>query len=521
MRLFGYAAALLLMLFSASAAGAVGGGQARIGYIIVDEEGNLGVNQESYNLYEGLALSLDNFHYRAGSGIDFQADFRNITLNNRSLRASVSKPGEFSFSFRNQQYRRIHSFDGDRFTRRRTTGGDAHVFVTRHVKLFGGFSLTDKHGDTLSLISPDRDSIVFSTDYSHSAVTIGGQVFYPQGSLTARYQASADFSDNADIDGSRNAKSLDISAFAPLPKYDRIVLSGGYHHRQDSYVRPSRGLATDQGWAAARAQLPYNLTAEYRFAAARSDHSQRPAIIDNYINTASLGRQWPRHGGIRVGYENRICDDIMNRTIAQAFLFSGWFKYNDRLMVRGGVTIRDKDVKEGVILVGEEQLTRYQLSARYHVAGWGDLSGSYRGRVRTRDDIETRAEYNAFSTELALHREAYGRLTLTYAYYSGSYENRPADISAEFRFNNHVVTGMITPRDYRRVHLSFGGTYYRSRRDLDTEKFGLRIQGRYALPENYEVEVSYQALNFDDFLVIDRYYTGNIVDLYLIKGFDF
>jgi hypothetical protein len=471
-------------------------------------------------LYEGLALSLDNFHYLTRSGIDFLADFKNITLNNRDLRAAISKPGEFSFSLKNQRYRRINSVDGDKFTRRRTTGGEAHVFVTRHVKLFAGFSLTEKHGDSLSLISPDGDSIVCSTDYSHSALTIGGQVFYPQGSFTARYQASRDFSDNVDIDDSRNAKNLDVSAFAPLPKYNRIVLSGGYHYRQDSHARSSTELATDQGWAAARAQLPYNLTAEYRFTAARSDRSRQPTTIDNYINTASLGRQWPRHGGIRVGYENRICDDIMNRTMAQAVLLSGWFRYEEKLLIRGGVTIRDKDVKEGITLVGEEQLTRYQLSARYHVAGWGDLSGSYRGRVRTRDDIETRAEYNTFSTELALHREAYGRLTVTYAYYAGSYENRSTGVSTDFRFNNHVITGMITPRDYRKVQLSFGGTYYRSRRDLDTEKFGLQIQGRYALPDKYEVEVSYRALNFDDFLATDRYYTGNIVDLYLIKGFD-
>ena len=35
-----------------------GTGKVKLGYTFVDEEGNLGVNQETYNQYEGTAVSL-------------------------------------------------------------------------------------------------------------------------------------------------------------------------------------------------------------------------------------------------------------------------------------------------------------------------------------------------------------------------------------------------------------------------------------------------------------------------------
>lgn len=519
MRLVGYTAALSLLLLDISAAGGAGGGQARIGYSIVDEEGNLGVNQESFNLYEGLTFSVDGFHYRTETGVDLLADFRNITLDNRDLRASILKPGVFRVSLKNQQYRRINSFDGNRFTRRGIVGGEAHLFVTRHVKLFGGFSSTDKRGDDLRLMSADGDSAFSPTDYTRTRFSVGSQVFYPHGSLTVQGGVT-DFTDDGHADGSRQGKDVDITAFIPVPKYHRVVVSGGYHYREDRHDASSVELTVNQGWAAARAQLPYSMTAECRFTAARSDHSQRAAAVDNYISTASVGRQWVKYGGVRVGYENHVQDDVLNRTMAHAVLFSGWFRYDEDLLIRGGVTIRDKNVKEGITLVGEEQLTRYQLSVRYHVAEWGDVSGSYRGRTKSRDDIGTNAEYNSFSTEIALSREAYGKLTLSYAYNTGTYENRSSGNADDFSFDNHVVTGLVTPREYHKVQVSFGGTYYRSRHDLDTEKFGTQIQARYAFPDDIKVEVRYRALNFDDFLVTDRYYTGNIVDLYLIKGFD-
>jgi len=509
---------VMLVGLGATVVWAEGGGRVKAGYVFVDEVGNLGVNQETYNLYDGPALSLEDFQYRAANGVNVTADLTRITLNNRNLRASVSKPGLFGLSVSNHQYRRIYSFDGDRFTRRRSTAGEAYVHPIKEVKIFGGYALDEKYGQSRYVVRPYGESVYGSTDYSHTSFHVGGQATYRQGNLRLEYRRF-DFTDDTKAAGDRQADQFTIDAFAPVPKYQKLVLSGGYQYRKDRHVPSAVELKTNQGWAAARVYLPRDFIAEYRFVAARSDHTLRPVEIDNFVNTASVSRTWPKYGGLRLGYEYRSCDDILNRTVAQGFLFAGWFRYHDRLTLRARLALRRENVIDGATLVGDEDLTRHEISARYQITAWGDLLVRYQGRIKKNDDIGARADYNAVTAELNLARTSYGRLSVTYSYYQGEYDNRTGADPGRYEFGDHVLTGAVHTVEYRNLQVWAGGSYYRAKRDRDTEKIGGRVGGQYQLPRGYRVEAEYQVMNYDDYLVIDEYYTGNIVMVNLIKSF--
>ncbi len=513
-----WAGFLIIVLCIVDGAFADGGGRVRVGYVIADEEGNLGVNNETYNLYEGPSVSLEDFRYLMDNGLNLSANLKRITLNNRHLTASLYKPGRFGVTVTNHQYRRISSFDGDKFTRRRTTGGQLYFYPIREIKLYGGYSSTDKHGESQYVVQPFAEQLLSSTDYSHTAVNVGGQATYRDGTLNLEYRRFG-FTDNTVAGDDREAHHFQANAFAPLPVYDRMVVSAGYQYRQDEHTSSELKLRTNSGWAATRVYLPRDFIAECRFLAARSEHTNRPVEIDNYVSTVSVSRNWPKYGGARIGYENRISDDILNRTVFNGLLLSGWFRYADRLTVRARVALRQKTVKDGATLVGDEDLTRHRIRARYEIADWGDISLSYQGKIKTNDDIDTRADYNTVTTELNLIREAYGKLSLTYSYHRGDFENRSSATPETYEFANHVVTGYLSPIEYRRVQAWCGVTYYRSERDRDVEKIGGQVGARYMFPQEYQLEVRYSVLSYDDFLAVDRYYTGNIVNVYLIKGF--
>lgn len=495
-----------------------GGGQARLGYVFLDEEGNAGVNQETYNLYEGAVLSLDQFRYLFDNGLNVAADLKNMTLNNRNLSAAVSKPGLFSLSLFNHQYRRIYNFGGDKFTRRRASGGRVEVSPANHFKIFAGYNRTDKHGRDFMVLSPVSDTVINATDFTHTALQLGGQAFYPFGTLRLMYRRT-DFTDDAGIGNDRKGDAVTVTAFAPIPKFERVVVSGGYYYRRDEHDVTALKLTTNQGWAGVRGRIANGVVGEYRFLAARTKHTGNSLETDNFVNTVSVGRNWAGYGGFRVGYENRINDDLTDRSVANSVMLAGWYRLYDKLMLRGRLSTRIKEVKTGATLVGDEDFTRHQISLRHTEKGWGDIWLRYQGRIKTNDDIKTRVEYNAVTAAVNLKREGYGRLNFTYSYYLGSFENRGISEPDRFEFSDHVLTGMIHPIEYRHIQAAVGGTYYRSRRDRDTEKIGFDFTARYDFTDGYMVEFGYQAFNYDDFLTTDRYYTGNVFRLHLIKDF--
>jgi hypothetical protein len=517
-RNYSYITAILLaVLFglgtSLNAAGD-GQGSIRLGYTFIDEEGNLGVNQETYNLYEGAALSLSNWNYFFDNGISVTAQLDNITLNNRNLRATIRKPGRFTVSGYHNQYRRTYDFNGGRFTRRRASGGQAVVQPHKYVKLFGGYSVTEKHGTNMEILSPVSDTVLFSSDYLHSRFNVGGQIDCRYGFLRAEYRQFT-FDDRVRSASDRQAKEVSVTASTTIPKYDWILLSGGYRYRLDKMNNRTLELETNQGWGGTKVYLPRNFIFDYRILFARTRHTGNLLETDNVYNTAALGKNWPGYGGVRVGYENRIVDDLVDRTVSNGLFVSSWYNYRSRLFVNFRVSTRSKDVVTGATLTGNEEVTLHRLSVKYRDNDWGTVTALWEGRIRENEDIKSTVDYNILTGTLALQRKKCGRMNITYSYYVGVYDNRGDNV--RFEFSDHLVTGMIYPNEYHNVTFEFGGTYYRSRRDVDVEKFSLRFGVSYAFLKDHRLEVRYNVYNYDDLVTRGLYYTANIVEVNIVK----
>jgi len=493
-------------------------GSVKIGYTYIDHDGGFGVNQETYNYYEGLGLSLSDWHYGLDNGVTITGDFNNITLNNRNLRAGARKPGLFDVTFTNNQYRRIYDFDGSHFTRRNSTGFQVSVQPHRLVKVFGGYSLINKHGSSIEILSPVSDTIIASTDYSQTSINLGTLVGDRRGTLRLDYRHLS-FNDKTSLNADRKADNFSATATTPVPKNEWLIVSGGYIYRKDKADLDNSALQTSQFWGATKMYLPAHLLFDYRLIYAWAKHIGPDLETDHFIHTASIGRNWRRHGGLRVGYEYRIADDFTNRTTSSGFLANGWLKPIERIYLNASIATRKDKVKEGVTLLGDEDYTRHQITARYSDTTWGDLTGQWQGRIRKNPDISSRVDYNAWSTQINLARSKLGRITVNWTYYKGTYRDQSDTLG--FQFGDHVLNGTIHPRTWRNFDFDFGATYYRSRRSLNIEKSNLNFGLMYTYEKIYHVEARYHVFNYDDYLVNNSYYTANIVEVNIIKDLSF
>ncbi|MBI5266347.1 MAG: hypothetical protein HY851_03860 [candidate division Zixibacteria bacterium] len=511
-------AVTLVLLLSSVTVASGGSASIRVGYTFNDDTGSMAVNQPTYNTYEGLGLSLSDVHYRWDNGTYLTADLRNITMNNRNVRAWIGKPGRFSLSATNDQYRRVYDWSGGDFTRRRNTSVQGMYQPSRYFKFFGGYGRTDKHGTTSFFLPALSDSIVSRGDWSQTRYNVGGQVGDKHGLVKVEYRRF-DITDHTAMAADRKADQVDVTATSAVPGFRQIFLAGGLNYRKDIIETSITELSTNQYWGAGKFYFTPTLLLDYRLVFATTKRNSPSQEIDNLQNTVTLAKSWGRWGGIRAGYESRIIDDILSRTISNGVLTNVWARPTSRLYLSGLFATRKADAETSLTVLGDENRTRGGATIRYSHPDWGTIGARWEGRFRRNNELNSSVDYNVASGDLNLERARYGRLSVSYSYYMGTYENR-SDVTS-YKFRDHVLSGHVYPVAYRNLTFDAGGTWYRSRRDQDIEKFNLDFGASYRFPKGHRLEVRYNVFNYDDYHFIDKYYTANIVEISFIKDVQF
>jgi hypothetical protein len=505
-----------MALFLAAAAQVLadeGSGRAKLGYTFLDDNGNRAAFQETHNLYEGAAFSLKNFFYLMDNGLRVSADLNHVAREDRNSRLSLAKAKQFSLSLYNSRYRRIYEPMGLNATRRDLWGGRLSITPVEQLKLYAAFDRIDKKGETWTAYDPTDPTIVAS-DFNRRTVTVGAQASHFGGTILLEYKGYG-FQDYLRDDRDRKGNEVKLRGTLPIPSYDRLVVSGGYGYREDQVNGPDVKLYTHLPWGAAKLYLPEQFLLDYRFVYGYTYHNITDRGTENVFNTVAVTKSWNKTGGLRVGYDNRWSSDKINRRKSNGFLFNAWYNYAGRLFLRalGGMR-NDKDDKSST-LIGDEDYTRYQLTAKYRDDRFGAVSAKYQGRDRKREDLGTRIDYDMFAAEYSIDKDKLGRLILSYAYYLGKFEN----LDGSTAFSDYVVTARIVPVSYKKATLSLGGVYYRSKRDLNIEKYSVDIGLEYMLPRDFGIEARYSRFDYRDFQLANDEYDSNYIEVYLLKDF--
>ena len=493
-------------------------GLARAGYVYIDEEGNQGVHQGSFNLYEGAALSLENFSWRHDSGLRLRGNLRNITLNNRNLSLGLTKGRLFGLTLRNSQYRRVYDFDGGNFTRRHRTRAEVWVQAHRHVRLFGGYGLTGKKGSQVRLFEPGIDQGRDQVDYTQSDFNAGAEFKYRKYNLAVEFRGVS-FSDDLDADNDRSSIRYQATASGPLPKFDQVQVYGGFQRYQTEITNRDDSLIANTVWAGVRYFAPHGINLRSSFIFDRARRTGDFVGTDNIAFSVRAGKDWRGYGGVVLGFAHHINDDVFDELETDSYSVSAWGRPMALLLVRAEFGSDVEEVKSGRTLTGNEDRTRYRLSVRYDLEDRGYVRLMHSNRDIENDQIGSSAEFMQAGIEVNLREPEFGELQWSYSLYDGEYVNN----DGVFGFKDHVVAGDLMSREYYQFRAGFGATYMRGKEDVDVESFSLRFTGLYNFMTDYQFQAQYTAHNFDDFddpsPIYSRYYTANIVEISLARRF--
>ena len=508
---------LLLFAIALSAQGGSLDGSVRVGYIYLDEEGSEGVYDPSFNMYEGAAVSLERFSYRFDDGTRVFGNLHNFTMNNRNMTAGVTKSGLLGVTLHNDQYRRQYSFSGSEFTRRRQSYGNAWVQPLEWLRVFGGYGLTDKHGTAEHVFEQFGSVVMREYDYRNKYYHGGVVLSKDRSRLKAEYRGSS-FTDNLDDMNGRESARIRVSAVTQLPRYRNILLRGGFQDYHWEAVDRMDTLRANTFWGGGQWFFYEGFNFRYSMIFDRARRTGDPAATDNITNAFYLGRVWQGLAGVTVGYRYSLNDDIYDELTANGYYVDGWMTPTPKWTFRAGFGIETEDISDGATLTGARDYSRHHASVRFKLPD-GYIRAQWNGKEIEHDDIATSTDYNRIGSDLAYTLERYGEIQVSYNYLIGEYEN----IDGTFKFKEHIVSGDFFPIKYKQVQLGAGAVYMRSQDDLDVESFQIRFSGAYSFMDDHRFEVRYAAHNFDDLAAprapYTQYYTGNVVEFYVVRDF--
>ena len=494
---------------------ASGSGDIKAGYILIDDKGNESVNRGTFNEYEGGALSLQNFRYDFKTGLLLRADLNNVSLNNRNLNADLSKPGLFSLKASHDKFRRIYNFGGSSFARREKESASLSLFPIRYLEIFGGGSYMNRTGSTTDLFSQTEIPLPTKVDYKQTFYNGGIRLNYLGSMVQGEFRGNQ-FRDN--LDAAQDQNRTEGKAFGQfrIPRYKWVVVGGGFRHFESKFKKTDFMISSNRGWGSATVQLPQNISVKYLASIDRTSSDSDYTATDNVVHAGYASWERPQQFGFTIGYQYDINDDYQNKVRSNNGYFSWWAKPSSHFEWRGEAGNRKEEVQEGSRLLGDEDINRYRMSLKYRDIKYGSVGLRWDGKIRKNDQIGSKTDINRTALDGTLIIEKYGSLSASYSFGVGTYKNR----TQEFAYADHLIVGDLYSREYRNGTVGFGFTYYRSKRYLDVESFNLRFSVGYRFLKDYRFEGIYNVHNFDDFTVRDQYYTANIVELSLIRGFE-
>jgi hypothetical protein len=310
---------------------------------------------------------------------------------------------------------------------------------------------------------------------------------------------------------------------SPLPRYERLLINAGFQRYEGYVTNRDDSLTANTFWAGGRFSYPGGWSLRYSFFFDRARRTGDLAATDNIVNALYAGKTFRRLAGVNVGYRYHINDDAVDELKGNSYFASGWVRPVSDVTLRAGFGTEDTDVNAGRTLTGDRESDRYWASAQYRLP---EQYGSVRVKIEDKQtenpDIGSKADFVRAGCDFFVQHDMYGELRGSYSYQNGEYTNA----AGSFEFSDHIISGDVWTAEYRKARAGFGGTYQRSRQDLDIESFTLRFSAAYRILDEYRLEGRYSAYNFDDLsdfndrtMPYTRYYTGNVVEISIARDF--
>jgi hypothetical protein len=479
-------------------------GTVKMGGVIFNESGDRSAVQETYDVYDGFSLTQIRLNGKMNSGQSVMLDLREMNLDSRQGDLVYRVPGMFKLTAGYDQSR--YTFDPARSVNsdRKDFKLGAMLTPSRWVSVSGSFGYLTRDGDRLAY--PLGTQSVLGSSYDNSLktgqLTVEAHKDRRGGALS--YFLS-DFSDKQNSDADRTGQVFAARAYAPTPFYDRWthLLRGSYGLRKlsngDLEYKLSRFQYTSVVQPVTEFQFKYN------FDASRVDDQATDLKTDRFQNNVDASYFY-KYGRFTAGYGFEMNDDDRTLTRYHSWRAGTAFHYRKYVTAKADYAGRVKDDQEDLTLL--KDLEAYQFRGKLEVRPIDRLAlgGGYAKRQRKFTDIDVRTDGKVWSGYGRYEYAGWGNVSGDYEYSLDEY----TDLLAGFDADASIVTGRAEFTRIPNLRVAGGVTYLDIGKDLDIEKSMVFAEGSYRLFKDYQVEVKYNVYNYDDYILLDRYYTANV-----------
>jgi hypothetical protein len=252
----------------------------------------------------------------------------------------------------------------------------------------------------------------------------------------------------------------------------------------------------------------------YRFDANRIDHQATRLKTDRFQNDVDV-TLLHRYGQVSGGYGYETNDDDRTLTSYNDWRVGTALRFGKVLNAKVDYVSRTKQDQEDLTLLKDVEASRIRARLRLQPRDGIVLGGGYSRRERELPDLGVRADGEIANGFGRWDVRGWGALSADYSFSYDDYD----DLAGRFHAESHFVTGRAEFDRIRNLRLAGGVTYMDVGGDLDIEKSIVFLEGVYTMSNDYHIEVKYNAYNYDDYVLLDRYYTANV--LRLDVGYDF
>lgn len=511
----------LLALPGATVKAADVDGNLTVGGVVIDEEGNTALMQERFNLYDGVTLAEFGLRGRMGERQRFRLGACNVTFDNRTADFEYSLASMLKITSRYRQHRQLFDPDSGHESMRKNLRLGLRATPVRWAHIVADYSLQKRDGSRVTFPAGTPGPASSDYDYTLNTTHVGAQLTKSGYGLSLDYDLS-DFGDNITPDADRTGTVFSAGAHAPDPLLDRVthVIRGSIGKSEFSNLDSDYTLKTVQYTGVAG---PFRrVKGRYRFFGSRVDESTTGMLTDNLIHDVDL-TYMHRYGDVTGGYGYETLDDDIHLTDYDVYR-AGFSLHSpgNRVRARARYNNRRKTDIEKLTLLKETGTETWGGRLEVKLTEDASLAGTFARRDRELPDIGVDIDGERASAHAHYYYEYWGDMGVVgatidadYIYTNDDYK----DITGGFRARSNFVGSRLALSIGDNWQVSGGLTYVNIGADLDIEKVVVSSGVRYTFRDDYHLEAKYNVMNYDDFIVADRYYSANI--FWINLGYDF
>lgn len=501
----------LIVLLAASPAWAGWDGTLKLGGIVLDEEGDKSTVQETYDIHDGFSLSQLRLRGTPNAESFLDLNLREMNLDSRKGDVLFRMPGLLRFDASYDQNRQV--FDPDRgvTSDRRDFDMGARVTPLPWLTVHGAFNTMDREGDRLGYPGSSgavrgletESALGTGYDYSMRSGRIGAEARRDGRGIAVDYRGT-DFTEDLNPDADRTGNVVSARAWSPCFLYDRLT-----HFVRASYGVSELASALDYRMYGLQytgvAQPIHDLRLKYGFDAQRVDHEVDDLRTDRYRQDMDV-TYYHRDGNVTAGYSYEMNDDDRRLTSYHSWR-TGAVLRGERHTVRVRYSGREKKDVEQLTLLKEVESSR--ILADVELRPRKDLSMGMGLKVRDREfpDIGVESHGKQLRGNARYSYPGWGDFSGTYTFSKDAY----TDLVGGYDVKSHIVTTRVDVDRIPNTRLGTGLTLIDIGKNQDIQKSIFFVEAEYTVAADYHFEVKYNIYNYDDYVLVDRYYTANAV----------